>query len=319
LIKGSNPPILKVADFGFAQYLEENNKDKGLKGSPLYMAPEIFLSDQYDAKADLWSIGVILYEAIFGKAPFSSDTLETLVVKIKEDVPVVIPSNRNISLDCRDLLSRCLVRCPEKRIDFPDFFSHPFLDLEHLPDEDSFQKASQLVTRAVTADKDKDYETAVQLYQESLEYFLPIVHYEPDVKKRDKLRSTVSGYQRRCRELRSRASGGGSQTGTRHNQLLGLCRTNSHLMTGLEICIQGEDYLTGGEFDMALDRITAGLGVLVPALQQEPKGPRRDVLKKEVTSWMEAAERLKHQQTLQEEATATTGDDCEEKNSCKIS
>ena len=151
-------------------------------------------------------------------------------------------------------MSRCLVRCPEKRIDFPDFFSHPFLDLEHLPDEDSFQKASQLVTRAVTADKDKDYETAVQLYQESLEYFLPIVHYETDIKKRDKLRSTVSGYQRRCRELRSRASGGGSQTGTRHNQLLGLCRTNSHLMTGLEICIQGEDYLTGGEFDMALDR-----------------------------------------------------------------
>ena len=42
-------------------------------------------------------------------------------------------------------------------------------------------------------------------------------------------------------------------------------------------------------------------------------------MKKEVTSWMEAAERLKHQQTLQEEATATTGDDCEEKNSCKIS
>ena len=77
LIKGSNPPILKVADFGFAQHLEEDSKDKGLKGdnfccevqfyiyssgSPLYMAPEIFLSDQYDAKADLWSIGVILYE-----------------------------------------------------------------------------------------------------------------------------------------------------------------------------------------------------------------------------------------------------------------
>ena len=59
--------------------------------------------------------------------------------------------------------------------------------------------------------------------------------------------------------------------------------------------------------------------MLVPALQQEPKGPRRDVLKKEVTSWMEAAERLKHQQSLQDEATATTGDDCEEKNSCKIS
>ena len=93
---GSSSPILKVADFGFAQHLEENMKERGLKGSPLYMAPEIFLSDQYDAKADLWSIGVILYEAVFGKAPFSSDTLEQLVVKIKEDVPVSIPSTRNI-------------------------------------------------------------------------------------------------------------------------------------------------------------------------------------------------------------------------------
>ena len=47
-------------------------------------------------QADLWSIGVIFYEAIFGKAPFSCETLEKLVVKIKEDVPVVIPNNRNI-------------------------------------------------------------------------------------------------------------------------------------------------------------------------------------------------------------------------------
>ena len=77
------------------------------------MAPEIFLADQYDAKADLWSIGVILYEvsehrekitllscslfqAIFGRAPFSSETLEQLVVKIKEDVPVVIPTSRKL-------------------------------------------------------------------------------------------------------------------------------------------------------------------------------------------------------------------------------
>ena len=58
--------------------------------------------------------------------------------------------NQNyFSSECRDLLSRCLVRCPEKRIDFSDFFSHPFLDLEHLPDENSFQKASLLVTQVV--------------------------------------------------------------------------------------------------------------------------------------------------------------------------
>ena len=36
LIKGNNPPILKVADFGFAQHLEEDSKDKGLKGEDIF-------------------------------------------------------------------------------------------------------------------------------------------------------------------------------------------------------------------------------------------------------------------------------------------
>ena len=51
------------------------------------------------------------------------------------------------STECRDLLTRCLVRCPEKRITFADFFSHPFLELEYMPDENTFQKASILVTQ----------------------------------------------------------------------------------------------------------------------------------------------------------------------------
>ena len=96
LLSGTQPPLLKVADFGFAQHLTENATERGLRGSPLYMAPEILLKDHFDAKADIWSVGVILYEALFGKAPFSSDTLEQLVMKIKEDVPVSIPSTRNI-------------------------------------------------------------------------------------------------------------------------------------------------------------------------------------------------------------------------------
>jgi len=333
LVTSSNPPILKVADFGFAQHLEENSKDRGLKGSPLYMAPEIFLSDEYDAKADLWSIGVILYEGLFGKAPFSSDTLESLVVKIKEDVPIIIPRSRKISSECRDLLSRCLVRCPEKRIAFQDFFSHPFLDLEHLPDDKSFQKASKLVNQAVVADRDKDAEKAIRLYEESLKYFNPLVYYESDMKKKEKLRSTVSGYQKRCQELKQRSESSGSRD--KQSRLVALCRTSSNLMTGVEICVQAEDYLAGGEIDMALDRLTAGLGVLVPALQQEPKGTRRDILKEEITNWMNCAERLKRHKeddsavvkmattstnvVENEDATETANDDTSgNKNSCKL-
>ena len=96
----------------------------------------------------------------------------------------------------------------------------------------------------------------MELYEESLKYFLPLLHYETDLKRREKLRGTVSGYQRRWRELKSRDSppGPGVSTADSHSTLLGLCRTNPSLLTGLEICISGDDYLKGGEQIMGLDK-----------------------------------------------------------------
>lgn len=127
---------LKVADFGFAQHIKIGEENKTIKGSPLYMAPEILLKNRYDAKADLWSIGVILYECLFGKAPYSSKTLQELLEKIKRKQKIDIPKNSKISQECEDLLSRLLNHCPEKRISFEDFFSHDFLDLKHAPSDD---------------------------------------------------------------------------------------------------------------------------------------------------------------------------------------
>lgn len=49
------------ADFGFAHFIVGGVDTNHLKGSPLYMAPEIICQKHYDAKADLWSVGVILY------------------------------------------------------------------------------------------------------------------------------------------------------------------------------------------------------------------------------------------------------------------
>eukprot|EP00092_Neocalanus_flemingeri_P002707 GFUD01002899.1.p1 GENE.GFUD01002899.1~~GFUD01002899.1.p1 ORF type:complete len:474 (+),score=123.92 GFUD01002899.1:539-1960(+) len=333
IVKGSNPPILKMADFGFAQHLEADSMDKGLVGSPLYMAPEIFLKDQYNAKADLWSIGVILYEALFGRAPFSSDTLEELVPKIKEDTPIIIPRSGKLSPECRDLLSRCLVRSPEKRIDFCDFFDHPFLDLEHLPGEDSFQKASKLVTDAVEADKEKDLKLAVELYDKSLKYFHPIIYYETDLTRRSKLKKTIAGYEKRSQELQRLLSGEGQsssktavlRTYSRQEKLVNLCRSSSNLLTGVEICLSGEDYQMEGELGLALDKITSGLGILVPALQVEPKGPRRDLLRTAVTGWMEKAEKIKEVMNVQEEVLtksesggSDTIDCSDEKQSCTL-
>lgn len=59
-----------------------------VRGSPLYMAPEVILKGRYDAKADLWSVGVVLYECLFGKAPYSSQTVKELLTKIKNQTPI---------------------------------------------------------------------------------------------------------------------------------------------------------------------------------------------------------------------------------------
>lgn len=58
--------LLKIADFGFARSLQPQGLAETLCGSPLYMAPEILQFHKYDAKADLWSVGTILYELVVG-------------------------------------------------------------------------------------------------------------------------------------------------------------------------------------------------------------------------------------------------------------
>uniref|UniRef100_A0A4W4HPY0 non-specific serine/threonine protein kinase n=1 Tax=Electrophorus electricus TaxID=8005 RepID=A0A4W4HPY0_ELEEL len=61
---------VKIADFGFARYLQSNMMAATLCGSPMYMAPEVIMSQNYDAKADLWSIGTVVYQCLVGKPPF---------------------------------------------------------------------------------------------------------------------------------------------------------------------------------------------------------------------------------------------------------
>ena len=73
-----NDIVLKIADFGFARFLNEGVMAATLCGSPMYMAPEVIMSLQYDAKADLWSIGTIVFQCLTGKAPFHAQTPQAL-------------------------------------------------------------------------------------------------------------------------------------------------------------------------------------------------------------------------------------------------
>lgn len=62
--------VVKIADFGFCKEMMENDMAQTMVGSPIYMAPEILKGSVYDHRADIWSLGVILYEMMYGFCPY---------------------------------------------------------------------------------------------------------------------------------------------------------------------------------------------------------------------------------------------------------
>eukprot|EP00286_Rhodomonas_abbreviata_P000125 CAMPEP_0181290104 /NCGR_PEP_ID=MMETSP1101-20121128/1240_1 /TAXON_ID=46948 /ORGANISM="Rhodomonas abbreviata, Strain Caron Lab Isolate" /LENGTH=316 /DNA_ID=CAMNT_0023394375 /DNA_START=45 /DNA_END=991 /DNA_ORIENTATION=+ len=128
--------LLKIGDFGFARGLAPESLAETWVGSPLYMAPEILTRESggYDAKADLWSVGCILFELVKGRQPYGSRAGNHL--ELMEDIRAdrkYVPEGRQaaaLSPSCDDLLDRLLQRVPAQRIGYDDFFAHDWLKLE---------------------------------------------------------------------------------------------------------------------------------------------------------------------------------------------
>jgi HAMP domain-containing protein/predicted Ser/Thr protein kinase len=123
--------VLKVMDFGIARLAKRTQgvTQAGMVvGTPEYMAPEQLLGDDVDARADLYSAGVVLYECLTGQLPFNADSPITLITKVLEEVPA---SPRSISPDIpaslADLVVRALDKDPNKRPQTATAF-HDLLD-----------------------------------------------------------------------------------------------------------------------------------------------------------------------------------------------
>ncbi|XP_014437415.1 serine/threonine-protein kinase ULK3 isoform X3 [Tupaia chinensis] len=193
LLSSLEKPHLKLADFGFAQHMSPWDEKHVLRGSPLYMAPEMVCRRQYDARVDLWSVGVILYEALFGQPPFASRSFLELEEKIRSNRVIELPLRPPLSRDCRDLLRRLLERDPGRRISFQDFFAHPWVDLEHMPSGESLARATSLVVQAVKKDQEGDAAAALSLYCQALDFLVPALHYEVDTQRKEAIKAKVGG------------------------------------------------------------------------------------------------------------------------------
>ena len=117
---------LKLCDFGWAKELTLENRST-FCGTVEYMAPEIVGSENYDYSVDIWSLGILLYELLFGHSPFNADSNKNIIFNIKKHELNYDNENKKISNSCKDLIERLLNENPQKRLRIKDILEHPFI------------------------------------------------------------------------------------------------------------------------------------------------------------------------------------------------
>ena len=130
---------IKITDFGFARYFDNDLLIQTICGSPLYMAPEIMKDKKYNYKSDLWSIGIIFYQMLMGEVPYKVKNIYELIRKIENDI-IEIPQKFVISDKCKHLLFSLLEKDPNKRISWEAFFNH-----ELIKKSDPFEEENKLM------------------------------------------------------------------------------------------------------------------------------------------------------------------------------
>ena len=112
--RNDGSPIVKVLDFGISKFAKGGGSTStgDIMGSPAYMAPEqMESSTNVDQRADLWSLGVVLYRMVAGKAPFHGDTLPLLCMHVVNDDPEPMSAIRG---DLPDGFEAVVMKCLQK-------------------------------------------------------------------------------------------------------------------------------------------------------------------------------------------------------------
>jgi len=116
---------IKIMDFGIARVLgaEQKTVDGRLMGTPAYMSPEQVLGEEVDGRADLYSVGVLLYRLLAGVLPFKADSALAMLQRQIREEPISLHLQRpELPAWCEQIVSRALMKSRDERFQSAEEF-----------------------------------------------------------------------------------------------------------------------------------------------------------------------------------------------------
>lgn len=195
---------LKAIDFGISTYCRPGDVKKQRAGSPSYLAPEV-CKEAYGLPADIWSAGIMAYNLITGRAPWTGDYADELREAVESnggklkstkelfraillaELDFTTPPWDTVSPECRDFVSSMLERDPAKRITAVEALAHPWLSrhgsaTQQRPATSSLDGSLPQVrpARKSLVQRLQRYATFPLLKQEAMLRFVQLHGHEPE-------------------------------------------------------------------------------------------------------------------------------------------
>jgi serine/threonine protein kinase len=159
---------VKVVDFGIARVLETSKTQTGmLLGTFAYMSPEQYHGEHADARSDIWSFGVLLYELLAYQRPFRGQTPASLMHSICQQEPL---SLQEVAPDCpaalEKVIQRVLHKSPDERY---QSMEEVLLDLDPICKSLQAESVAALVVQARNLSEQGDYSQSRDLLRQALQ------------------------------------------------------------------------------------------------------------------------------------------------------